>query len=269
MSKSQITNRKWRIAKIIVFIIAVGLFFISNAATAETIDPQKIKEQRKKLEKELQEYEFQINRYQKLIEEKQIQATTMERDIAIEELAQELAEKENSIAKLVKKSEAIKESLAELLRQVYEIEQNSLIELILNKEEFSDSFKEIDSLELAQSSLQDSLGALRISNKQLEEEKNSLEERQTEEVRLKITQELSTETIKEKEKEQKEILKITRGKEKEYQKFLKEQEKSAATIRSRLFLLAGPPAIPFEKAIEYANLAFNTTGVRPAFSKGI
>src|SRR3989338_5264755 len=227
MSKSQITNRKWRIAKIIVFIIAVGLFFISNAATAETIDPQKIKEQRKKLEKE------------------------------------------NSIAKLVKKSEAIKESLAELLRQVYEIEQNSLIELILNKEEFSDSFKEIDSLELAQSSLQDSLGALRISNKQLEEEKNSLEERQTEEVRLKITQELSTETIKEKEKEQKEILKITRGKEKEYQKFLKEQEKSAATIRSRLFLLAGPPAIPFEKAIEYANLAFNTTGVRPAFSKGI
>src|SRR3989338_8276036 len=83
MSKSQITNRKWRIAKIIVFIIAVGLFFISNAATAETIDPQKIKEQRKKLEKELQEYEFQINRYQKLIEEKQIQATTMERDIAI------------------------------------------------------------------------------------------------------------------------------------------------------------------------------------------
>ncbi|OGZ32068.1 MAG: hypothetical protein A3H02_02760 [Candidatus Niyogibacteria bacterium RIFCSPLOWO2_12_FULL_41_13] len=284
MSKSQITNRKWRIAKIIVFIIAVGLFFISNAATAETIDPQKIKEQRKKLEKELQEYEFQINRYQKLIEEKQIQATTMERDIAIlnakidklkleikarkiaiEELAQELAEKENSIAKLVKKSEAIKESLAELLRQVYEIEQNSLIELILNKEEFSDSFKEIDSLELAQSSLQDSLGALRISNKQLEEEKNSLEERQTEEVRLKITQELSTETIKEKEKEQKEILKITRGKEKEYQKFLKEQEKSAATIRSRLFLLAGSPAIPFEKAIEYANLAFNTTGVRPAF----
>src|SRR3989338_843336 len=270
MSKSQITNRKWRIAKIIVFIIAVGLFFISNAATAETIDPQKIKEQRKKLEKELQEYEFQINRYQKLIEEKQIQATTMERDIAIlnakidklkleikarkiaiEELAQELAEKENSIAKLVKKSEAIKESLAELLRQVYEIEQNSLIELILNKEEFSDSFKEIDSLELAQSSLQDSLGALRISNKQLEEEKNSLEERQTEEVRLKITQELSTETIKEKEKEQK--------------KFLKEQEKSAATIRSRLFLLAGSPAIPFEKAIEYANLAFNTTGVRPAF----
>src|SRR3989338_6624712 len=253
MSKSQITNRKWRIAKIIVFIIAVGLFFISNAATAETIDPQKIKEQRKKLEKELQEYEFQINRYQKLIEEKQIQATTMERDIAIlnakidklkleikarkiaiEELAQELAEKENSIAKLVKKSEAIKESLAELLRQVYEIEQNSLIELILNKEEFSDSFKEIDSLELAQSSLQDSLGALRISNKQLE-------------------------------KEQKEILKITRGKEKEYQKFLKEQEKSAATIRSRLFLLAGSPAIPFEKAIEYANLAFNTTGVRPAF----
>src|SRR3989338_4877521 len=265
MSKSQITNRKWRIAKIIVFIIAVGLFFISNAATAETIDPQKIKEQRKKLEKELQEYEFQINRYQKLIEEKQIQATTMERDIAIlnakidklkleikarkiaiEELAQELAEKENSIAKLVKKSEAIKESLAELLRQVYEIEQNS-------------------PLELAQSSLQDSLGALRISNKQLEEEKNSLEERQTEEVRLKITQELSTETIKEKEKEQKEILKITRGKEKEYQKFLKEQEKSAATIRSRLFLLAGSPAIPFEKAIEYANLAFNTTGVRPAF----
>lgn len=271
-------------SKFLIFIIIVLLFGFLNISSAETIDLQKIAEQRAKLEKELQEYEFQINRYQKLIEEKQMEATTFERDIAIlnakidklkveikmrkiaiENLTQEILEKENLIAKLIQKSEVIKESLAESLRQVYETEQNSLVELILNKEELADSFKEIDSLELMQLSIQNSLDSLRISNNQLEEEKNFLEERQTEEIQLKITQELSTQRIKEKEKEQKNILKITRGKEKEYQKFLTEQEKNAATIRSRLFILAGSPAIPFEKAIEYANLAFNTTGVRPAF----
>lgn len=270
--------------KFSIFIIIVLLFGFLNIVGAETIDLQKVKEQREKLEKELREYEFQINRYQRLIEEKQVEATTFERDIAIlnakidklkleikarkiaiENLTQEILEKENLIAKLIQKSEAIKESLAESLRQVYETEENSLVELILNKDELADSFKEIDSLELVQRSIQNSLDSLRTSGKQLEEEKNSLEERQTEEIQLKITQELSAQRIKEKEKEQKEILKITRGKEKEYQKFLKEQEKNAATIRSRLFILAGSPAIPFEKAIEYANLAFNTTGVRPAF----
>lgn len=270
--------------KVLVFLIILISFFVFGFSSAETIDLQKVAEQRKKLEKELQEYEFQINRYQKLIEEKQMEATTFERDIAIlnakidklkleikarkiaiENLTQEILEKENLIAKLIQKGEAIKESLAESLRQVYETEQKSLVELILNKEEFADSFKEIDSLELVQISIQNSLYSLRTSGKQLEEEKNSLEERQTEEIQLKITQELSTQRIKEEEKEQKEILKITRGKEKEYQKFLKKQEKNAATIRSRLFILAGSPAIPFEKAIEYANLAFNATGVRPAF----
>ncbi|MBI2020951.1 lytic murein transglycosylase, partial [Candidatus Giovannonibacteria bacterium] len=50
---------------------------------------------------------------------------------------------------------------------------------------------------------------------------------------------------------------------------LKEKQKNAATIRSQLFILNGSPSIPFEKALEYANLAERVTGVRPAFLLGV
>ena len=75
--------------------------------------------------------------------------------------------------------------------------------------------------------------------------------------------------IEERESERKSLLKITKGKEAEYQKVLQAKQKDAATIRSQLFLLTGSPDIPFEKAVELANKAFQKTGVRPAFLLGV
>ena len=40
-------------------------------------------------------------------------------------------------------------------------------------------------------------------------------------------------------------------------------------IKAELFTLRGTDAIPFEKALEFANIAFAKTGVRPAFLLGV
>ena len=71
------------------------------------------------------------------------------------------------------------------------------------------------------------------------------------------------------EADKKSLLKPTKGKEKEYQKLLASRQKDAATIRSQLFMLRGSPAIPFEKALEYANKVSQITGIRPAFLLGV
>lgn len=270
--------------KFSIFITIFSLLVFFGITEAQILDPQKIIEQRETLEQELQALEIQIQGYQELIKGKQREATTLERDIAIldaqidklrleirareitiNKLTLGIKERKASIEELLEKSKNLKESLAELLERIYEIEQSSLVELILSEQSLTDFFRELDSYEAIQLSLQDSLFSLKESNKRLGREKKSLENQKTEEIQLNIIQELSTDRIKTKENEKKVILKITRGKEKEYQKFLNKKEKDAATIRSRLFLLAGSPAIPFEKAVEYANLAFDLTGIRPAF----
>ncbi len=86
---------------------------------------------------------------------------------------------------------------------------------------------------------------------------------------LRYLQALEKKRKEEAEANKKDLLKITKGKEKEYQKIMASRQKDAATIRSQLFMLRGSPAIPFEKALEYANVVYKITGVRPAFLLGV
>jgi membrane-bound lytic murein transglycosylase B len=105
--------------------------------------------------------------------------------------------------------------------------------------------------------------------KTTEEEKFALEAKKEEESSLRRIQELEKKHVEANEAEKKRILKETRGLEKEYQNVLKEKQKSATAIRSELFSLSGSAAIPFEKALEFAQFASQKTGVRPALILGI
>ncbi len=86
---------------------------------------------------------------------------------------------------------------------------------------------------------------------------------------LRSLQTLEKKRIEEAEANKNNLLKLTKGKEKEYQKLLASRQKDAATIRSQLFMLRGSAAIPFEKALEYANKVSQITGIRPAFLLGV
>lgn len=270
----------------VVFALIFSLFNFRTAAIfgQEIIDPQKVVSEREKLEKELGELDFQIKRFEFVISGKQKETRTLERDIAIldakigklkleiktreisiNKLKKEIKQNEEIIDALLKKSEVEKILLAGFLRRLDEIDKISLVEALLAYRKLGELFREIDFSERIQLALQDSLKKIQDSNKKLEEELEILESKKTEETQLKITQEILTKELKNEEAKKKQILKITKGEEKKYQKFLKETKEEAATIRSRLFLLAGSAAIPFEKAIEYANSAYKATGIRPAF----
>lgn len=265
-------------------ILLIPVFFIS----AQAVDPSLVTDRRAQLEAELAGIEKEIDGYRNIIQDKQNQAQSLERDIslldaqikkaqleikarniAILNLQGAIGEKNKTISTLDTKIEREKDSLSELLRELYQIDQSSMVEMLLGYNNLSEFFVQSDSFETIQESLQKSFEEIRKSKAEAESERDDLEDRKAQEQQLKTIQELEKKSIEDKEKEKKKILDLTRGQEKAYKKVLDERAKNAAAIRSQLFLLNGSKAIPFEKALQYALQVEKGTGIRPAFLLGI
>ncbi len=273
----------------VVFIAVVfPPFFFLQQINAEEINPNVVVERRQQLEEELTKLESQISSYQTTIEEKQREATTFERDIAIldAEIAKaklEIKVRDLSINKLVaaindrsqiidgllQKLNEEKASLAELFRRRNELDNTSLVEALLGYEKLSDFFADSDNFETIQKAIQESFAAIKTTKADTETEIEDLQNKKGEEMELRALQALEKKRREEAEANKNNLLKLTKGKEKEYQKLLASRQKDAATIRSQLFMLRGSAAIPFEKALEYANKVSQITGIRPAFLLGV
>lgn len=252
------------------------------------INPETVLKKRAELEAELSLFEKQIEEYRSVIKEKQKYATTFERDIAIlnakiqksllaikarklaiSQLSEDISEHSTTIQDLALKINSKKTSLGEFVRRVNELDETSLVELILKYDNFSDFFVELDTYDTIQKTMRESLQEIKEAKTATEEEKGKLEKRKVQETDLKIIQELEKKRIEENKNEKNNILQVTKGEEQKYQKLVLEKQRQAAQIRARLFLLRGSPAIPFEKALRYANAASIATGVRPALLLGV
>lgn len=98
-----------------------------------------------------------------------------------------------------------------------------------------------------------------------DEQKNILEDKQETEAEMKRIQELEKLEIEKKEKEKNEILKVTKGEEAEYQRLLMAQQQTAAELRNALFeLLGGGGGISLPEAVKLAEYASGKTGVDAA-----
>src|SRR3989344_749650 len=271
-----------------IFTLILAVFFVFGFVVTDTVfaqlDPALIGSRKSALENELKEYEKEVEEYQNLVSEKQKDGESLKRDIeilntkiasaklaikarniSIEKLSLEINQKSKNISSLSLEIENAKLVLGDFLRKINENDNFSPIELAIVYQDVSVFFDEMESLNKMQDSLQESL--LRFSNLKSEEEvaRNELTEKKNEELELRAIQELQKKKLDVDETEKKNILKITKGVESAYQKVVDLKKKDAASIRSQLFLLEGSPDIPFEKAIELANLAQKHTGIRPAF----
>lgn len=269
-------------------LLSVFLLNLPFLVLGQTLDPGLVVEKRAELELELADLEAKIDGFRSLIIGKQRESTSLERDIAIldaqigkarleikarnlaiQRLSSSISVKSELISDLGVKLEREKSSLAELIRRLDEIDQVTLVELLLAYNNLSDFFVDIDDFDILQKSLTASFEEILRTKGVTEEERADLEERKSSELELRGLQELEKKRIEERETEKKKILKATKGQEAEYQKILSAQEKNAAQIRSQLFILRGSTNIPFEEAVRLANIAFKITKVRPAFLLGI
>jgi len=269
-----------------VFILVYVLF--SASMLHAQIGSQEVAVRRAHLQAELDQLEKDIEGQRQILQTKQRESVSLERDVAIIDasiqkaklsirardltiaaLGDDILEKGNTIGSLSEKMRREKESIAQLMRKTNEFDAYSFIEIMLANENISDLFSDIDSFDSINQSLAASLSEIKGVKENTEETKHALENKREEEVQLKQIQVLERTKLEKDEAEKRRILKATKGEERAYQDLIKTKEKDATAIRTELFTLRGSAAIPFEKALEYANFAFQKTDVRPAFLLGI
>jgi hypothetical protein len=261
-------------------------FFVLIAA-AQT-SPTDILIHRAQLEADLATIEKEIDAQQSILDNQARQSVSLGRDVAIltaqiqkaklsirartltiEGLVSDIGSKNKTIVKYSAKIDREHDSLAGLLRRTDELDRYSLPEVALSDKPLSEFFGDLDIFQYVEDAVAQSLSEVGVAKKATEEEKIILEQKKTEETDLRKIQELEKKRIESDESEKKRILKESKGQEALYQKVLKEKKQSAAQIRAELFSLQGSAAIPFERALEYANFANSKTGVRPALILGI
>jgi membrane-bound lytic murein transglycosylase B len=268
-------------------VSSIAIFCLTIVAFAE-VDPTLVAQRRVTLELELKAYEEQISQYQELISQKQKEGDSLKRDISIldaqiakakvgikarilniNKLAGQIESKTGSIIILSSKIFDAKRAIGFALRKIQENDSMSVVELALTYTDLTHFFNEAEAFSSIQASLHILFSDLINLKNQEEKAKNEFEDQKNSEIQLKALQELEKKTIEKSEAERRRLLNETKGKESEYQKTLKDKQKTAANIRSQLFLLTGSPSISFEKALEYANFAERVTGVRPALLLGV
>jgi len=268
-------------------VASVFLMFGSVGLVYAQVSDATIASQRAALENELAQIEAEIKEQSKLLVSKQKERVSIERDVAIlnaeikkaqlsirareleiSRLDTQIGTKEQTIDGLNEKFLREKSSLAQLLRKTNQIDDFTLVEVVLSNQELSDFFEDIDTFTVLKGELNMSFGDIRSTKNDTEVEKISLEGKQDTEIKLRNLQRLEKEKIEEAEAERSRILDITKGQETVYQNILRQKEKSAAEIRAVLFALRDSPDISFGEAYDYAKAAWAVTGVRPAFILG-
>lgn len=241
-------------------------------------------QRRARIETELHKIEMQLIRSQRQLEAKQTERQSLERDLtildtqianaalgvkarelAITQLTSQIKDKETTISILNERSEKQRSSVADLVRKTAEVDDYSMVEILLSNQNLSEFLTDFESFRSINNSLADSLQALEQIKLDTKDQKESLQERQLTEAELKTRQEQEKAAIEAREREKEKILDITRGEESAYQNLIQSQQKTVAQLRAQLFeLLGGGGAIPFPQAVELAVTAGSAVGVEPS-----
>lgn len=211
--------------------------------------------ERQGLEKDVQALEAKI---------KEAERSIKQRDQVISKLEGGIQEASHTIAALDTQLTRSRNSLGQLLRTARVQDDETLVELILRGETLSGVFTDRDNMLSVRDALNERMDEVRGHKKTVAEKKETLEESQEEHEQLRQIQVQEKRVIETREQEKATLVKVTKGEEKEYEKYIKEQEKSAAEIRSALFALrdssTGP--VSFGQMYDYAKEASRLTGVR-------
>lgn len=187
------------------------------------------------------------------------------RTLAINKIGTEIVNKNKTIESLEDKMDRQRESLAQLVRKTHEMDDSNIMHLVLSSEDISQFYGDIDTYSTLKKSVKSSVDEIKGVKQNTEEEKKGLEKKKDEELDAKSDLEIAKKKVEISEAEKKKLVSVSKTKEKTYEQIVAEKRANAAKIRAALFKLRDSAAIPFGKALEYAQAASKTTGVRPAF----
>ncbi len=239
-------------------------------------DRQALEQQLAELEKQIAEHQTKIDNYQKegknlkgeigslnaKIDKLNLQIKTV--NLTLNKINSDINETQKNINQIESKIENYKYVLAKAIRNLYESDKQNLMEIVFANNQLSNFYNDVTSIVIIQNNLRTALSQVVKLRQELLAKKQDLSDDKEDAENLKAVQQSQKSTVESTKKQKDTLLKVTKGKESEYQKLLKQTEVSAAQIRIRIFEFLGGGELSFEKAYDYAKLAERATGVRSA-----
>jgi membrane-bound lytic murein transglycosylase B len=218
--------------------------------------------ERKSMESELSIINTKINQSKNKIAQTSTQ---------IKKISGDIKTKETKITTLAQKIEKNKEYISQSLIAMRKLDDVRAVIAFSKDENFDEVFKDFGDYRAIQGQLADNVDGLRTNKKFIEVEKEVLLDKKDETEALKRKQEEDKKEEEMRSREKKELITLTKQQEKDFQKVIAEKQKKVAEIKNRLFSFAGgqTAAIPFETALQHAQLAQTNTGTPAAFTLAI
>lgn len=267
---------------LLLLVILVGLVF-GQPAFAQVADEQ-VNARKAQLEAELKVIEQEIAAQQALLAAKKKETGTIQGDLniltaqiakaqltikskklEIEKIGGEIVKHQKQIETLEQRIGKGQKSLSELLRKRREMDDTTIAEVVLDEGSLTSIFTDDNAFFFLENGMHRAFNQLRGDKVETESEKVRLQKKRDAELDAQKKIETEKKTVEAKEGEKKTLLSINKNQEASYQAVLKQKEAKRQSILTALFQLRGSAAIPFSKALEYANSVSKGTGVRPAF----
>ena len=181
-------------------------------------------------------------------------------------LTNSIGEKKVAIQSLSDKIQNQKDSLAQLIRKTNEMDKNTVADFLLSANTLSDFSSDVSRFDTLKVQVRASVDSIKTIKGVTEQKKAELEKEQNLTIDEKQALVQTQNNLAVKQSAQKTLLGISKDKEAQYQKMIADQQAKVATIKAKLFQLAGgSQAIRFDVALQYANQAATSTGIDPAF----
>ena len=242
-------------------------------------------EERARLQKELEAVEKEIAQYEQLVATTQQEKETLQRKINelknkagqislqikstslnLDYLNVRIDETTTSIFKTTDKINATRENLANLIQSFSQLNQTSLLEILLGSGTISDFFDYSNALHSIQEKVLENIEELEELKTTLNNQNQALSNDKDENQKLLAMQMLQKQELESTKSEQAQLLNVTQGNEARYQQMLAESKQKAAEIKSRIYQLMGVQTqVTFGEALEIANWVSSRTGVRTSF----
>ncbi|HVB19966.1 MAG TPA: hypothetical protein VNF51_01595 [Candidatus Paceibacterota bacterium] len=274
--------------RFLLFVLGTALFAMPVLAFAQVSTVDAVAQRQQDLQNQLNSLESQIVAQQQLLDVAQNQHQTLQTQIdafnaeikktqlqiqaitlTITQLSGNIDVHNQTLAQLSAQLTAEKESLAQILRQTQMLDDYSVVSVALGSQDVSGFFSDLDAFTSIKSSLADSFSQIQQTSSSTETEKEALQSRLAEQEQLRTVAQLARQAVVSQEQQKQQLLAQTKGIEANYQKLIAGNQKTAAQIRSELFMLRDSAAIPFGEALTYAQAAEKATGTRAAVTLAV
>ena len=271
-----------------LLFVCLGVLGVAPAAVYAQSAAQAVAQRQQDLQNQLSALESQIAVQQQLLDTAQNQHQTLQTQIdafnaqikrtelqiqaitiAIQQTNDNIGTHNETLSELSQKLAGEKESLAQILRQTQVLDSYSAVTVALGAEDVSSFFSDLDAFASIKSSMAASFSDIQQTSSSTEAEKEALQARLAEQEQLRTVQQLAGQAVQQQKADKQKLLDETKGVEANYQKMIAANQKTAAQIRSTLFMLRDSAAIPFGTALQYAEVAEKATGVRAAVTLGV